>query len=320
MVGRASEVMSQITLSIVTPTYNEEATIEDCIRAVINTMREYDPTLLYEHIIIDNASTDSTVAKAVEWSKKDSRIVVALNEKNIGGTRNIYRGLTLTKGVLVVPMLPADLQDPAEVIPKFLDSITSETNVVFGVRRNRQESRRMRLLRNVYYRIIRRFATEDLPLHSGEFCLITRDVVDALVKIEDENPYVRGLIAQAARNPKYVEYTWVERKAGASKASPFVLTEVAVTGFVSTSQIPARLALLAGFGVAMVSIIWALFQVLMVVFLGRTTSAGIPTIVTAIFFFGGVQLFFTGLIGEYILSIHRQIKPAPYIATKVISS
>jgi glycosyltransferase involved in cell wall biosynthesis len=311
--------MSAITLSIVTPTYNEEETIEACIKAVAETMHEYDPQLLYEHIIIDNASTDSTISKALKWSSKDPRVIVALNEKNIGGTRNIYRGLSLTRGNLVVPMLPADLQDPAKVIPEFLDAIEPETNVVFGVRKNRQESLRMRALRNIYYRIIRKFAAEDLPLHSGEFCLITRTVVDALVEIKDENPYVRGLIAQSARNPKYVEYTWVERQAGMSKASPFVLAEVAITGLVSTSQIPARLALLAGFGIATLSLFWAAIQVLITVFFGRATLAGIPTIVTAIFFFGGVQLFFTGLIGEYILSIHRQIKPAPFIETKIIS-
>jgi glycosyltransferase involved in cell wall biosynthesis len=308
--------MTKTFLSIVTPTYNEEGTILECIRKVSEVMSGLEKQVSYEHIIIDNASTDRTLDLALEAARSNPQLMIARNDRNIGGTRNIYRGLTLTKGEWVVPMLPADLQDPAETIPEFLKKIGAESNVVFGVRKNRQESFIMRTFRSFYYKVIRRFSSTDIPLHSGEFCLISRDAVDSILEVQDENPYVRGLIAQIAQNPKFVDYTWGRRMAGESKASPFVLAEVAVTGLVSTSQVPARIALLSGIGISIGSVIWALFQVGLVVFGNATFAAGIPTIIVAVFFFGGLQLFFTGLIGEYVLSIHRQVKKSPAVKTR----
>jgi len=314
-----SKSNDSIYLSVVTPTFNEEATIEKCISAIEKVMRDYDPTIKYEHIIIDNASTDNTVSVALRLAQFNSRIRVALNDSNIGSTRNIYKGLSLTKGEWVVPMLPADLQDPAHIIPVFLQNISPESNVIFGVRKNRQEPILMRALRNIYYRIIRKFSSSNMPLHSGEFCLINRSLVEAVVEIKDENPYVRGLIAQGSKSPKYVEYVWTKREAGVSKATPSVLAEVAITGFVSTSQIPARIALMFGFVISLLSFLIAVFQGALVIFEKRSASPGIPTIIVAVFFFGGVQLLFTGLIGEYVLSMHRQIKRMPAVKTQFLN-
>jgi glycosyltransferase involved in cell wall biosynthesis len=311
--------MTKPFLSIVTPTFNEEGTILDCIRKVSEVMSGLEKQVSYEHVIIDNASTDRTLDLALDAARSNPQIIVACNDRNIGGTRNIYRGLTLTKGEWVVPMLPADLQDPAETIPEFLALISPSCSVIFGVRKNRQESLVMRTFRTLYYKMIRRFSSTDLPLHSGEFCLISRDAVDSILDVQDENPYVRGMIAQVAQNPKFVEYTWGKRMAGESKTSPFVLAEVAVTGLVSTSQIPARVALLSGIGISIGALIWALIQICIVVFGGTTAGAGIPTIVVAVFFFGGLQLFFTGLIGEYVLSIHRQVKKSPSVRTRKLT-
>jgi len=310
-------VKDHIFLSIVTPTFNEEGTIAECIEAVARVMASYDKEITYEHIIIDNASTDATVQIARNLSRSDTRVIVAVNERNIGGSRSIYRGLSLTRGDWVIPMLPADLQDPAETIPKFIDEISTETNVIFGIRKNRQESFVFRFMRSAYYKIIRKFSAAEIPLHSGDFCLINKSVVNALIEIQDENPYVRGLIAQSAKSPKSVEYNWGKRLSGKSKASPFVLTDLAVSGFVSTSQIPARIALLSGFAISIGSIIWALVQTFVVLLGGRDIQPGISTIIVAVFFFGGIQLFFTGLIGEYVLSIHRQVKRTPTVKTHV---
>jgi glycosyltransferase involved in cell wall biosynthesis len=310
-------VKDHIFLSIVTPTYNEEETIAECIKAVARVMASLDKKITYEHIIIDNASTDSTIQIARILSRSDARIIVAVNDRNIGGSRSIYRGLSLTRGDWIVPMLPADLQDPAETIPKFIDEISTETNVIFGIRKNRQESLIMRFMRSVYYKAIRKFSTAEIPLHSGDFCLINRNVANSLIEIQDENPYVRGLIAQAAKSPKFVEYNWGKRLSGKSKASPFVLTDLAVSGFVSTSQIPARIALLSGFAISLGSVLWALIQIFIVLLGEREAQPGVSTIVVAIFLFGGIQLFFTGLIGEYVLSIHRQVKRTPTVETHV---
>ena len=308
-----------IFLSIVTPTFNESDTIENCIRQVAEVMNNYNPNLNYEHIIIDNASNDDTIKKILRLKSKFPRLRVALNQRNMGPTRTIYRGLSLTTGTWVVPMLPADLQDPVEIIPKFIENITENSNVIFGVRKNRQESFQMRFIRSLYYRIIRRFASSDIPVNAGEFCLIHRGLVDSLIEIADENPYLRGLIAMSATSPKYVEYTWTRRVAGKSKATARGMAEIALSGLVSTSEVPARLALYSGFVLAATSISLAAIQSIFVLFGIRNAAPGIATIIVSIFFFGGIQLFFIGLIGEYVLSIHRQVKKHPPIKTHFLN-
>lgn len=306
-------------LSIVTPTYNEEDTIAFCIQRVAEVMAEKSPGVEYEHIIIDNASTDKTLRVVSDLLNSYPGVKLARNDKNIGGVRNIYRGLSLAKGEWIVPMLPADLQDPVEVIPEFLSGISSHTNVIFGIRSNRQESLIMRSFRTLYYKAIQNFSATDFPLHAGEFCLIHSSIAEAILNLQDENPYVRGLIAQAAVNPKFVTYEWGRRKGGVSKASPLVLADVAASGLVSTSTIPARLALFMGFAISGCSLLIAATQVILVLIGFSSTMAGIPTIIVSIFFFGGLQLFFIGIIGEYVLSLHKQIKKAPEVRTRLIS-
>jgi glycosyltransferase involved in cell wall biosynthesis len=307
-----------IFLSIITPTFNEAETIEQCIQRVSEVMSDIHNKVSYEHIILDNASTDSTVEKATYLSQSIPNVVILRNDKNLGGAKSIYRGLSFAQGQYVVPMLPADLQDPAEAILDFLRVLTPETDVIFGVRTNRQESFIMRTLRSVYYRTIRKLSHSSIPLHSGDFCLVRRDVVDSLLDTEDESPYVRGMIAQAACNPIFIEYTWGKRKAGQSKASAWVLFDLAISGLVSTSQIPARIALALGFFTSFCAIIVAVLQAVFVLLNGRSSVPGISTVIVAVFLFGGLQLFFIGLIGEYILSIQRQIKKTPKVKTRLI--
>lgn len=304
-----------IKLSIITPTFNEAETVEQCITRVYDTMSRAPVEFTYEHIIIDNASTDTTVKIAFELSQSIPNLLVLRNDKNLGGAKSIYRGLSFAQGEYVIPMLPADLQDPAETILDFLKVLTPETDVVFGVRKNRQESFTMRFMRSLYYRAIRKMSQTNILLHSGDFCLVRRDIVESLLEAEDESPYVRGMIAQAASKPISVEYTWVKREAGKSKASAWVLFELAISGLVSTSQVPARIALALGFFTSFCSIILAIIQAIFVLFNGQSSIPGVPTVIVAVFLFGGLQLFFLGLIGEYVLSIQRQVKKSPNIRT-----
>jgi len=300
-----------VNLTIITPTYNEEESIVRCIQAVKRMMSSDLPALSYEHIIIDNYSTDGTVALISALCIEDSNLKLIVNGRNIGATRSIYRAMARARGEWVIPMLAADLQDPVEAIPEMYAKIKSGVNVVYGVRTNRQESLVMRTLRSVYYRLIRRFSESDIPINVGDFSLIHSDVSKAIVALDDQYPYVRGLIAQSASKVDYVSYRWEKRASGKSKSKPLVLIDVAISGMVSTTQIPARIALIVGFITSTLGFGAGL------VYLGLTLSGlssappGIPTIVVSIFTLMGMQLFFLGLIGEYVLSIHRQIKREP---------
>ncbi len=301
----------RILISIVTPTYNEFENVENCYESVKSTFLEHLVNYDYEHIFIDNLSTDGTVKVLEKIASIDSRVKIIVNSKNIGASKSIFRGLSFTQGDLIVPMLAADLQDPPSIIPKFVNEWERGYKLVFGQRTNRRESRLMRTVRALYYKIIRAMADSDIPLNAGEFLLVDRQVLDTILSTNDRNPYVRGLFAQTGVNSSYIKYEWDVRKHGHSKATFINMVDLAITGLISTSKLPARIALFTGFVLSMIGIFLGIFTVAATLLGGIEAAQGIPTLVTAVFVLGGAQLFFLGLVGEYVLSIHSQIKPEP---------
>ena len=298
-------------LSIITPCYNEEDNVEKCAFELRKIMAEKLPEYEYEHIFSDNSSTDSTVLKLRQICSTDSRVKLIVNSRNVGPFRNMWNAMMSASGDAVVPLLPADLQDPPEVIPKLVRQWELGFLVTYGVRQKRQESFLLRFARNVYYRMIRRFAATNIPLNSGEFLLADKRIIHSILEVDDQYPYIRGLIAQTGVKSSSVPYTWVKRNHGKSKNSFLSLIDQAINGFVSTSRVPARLALLAGFGMSAVGIIYALATIILVLTSTNEIPIGIPTIIVGVFFLGGIQLLFLGLIGEYILSIHDQVRKRP---------
>ena len=298
-------------LSIITPCYNEEVNVEICAHELKKVMQEKLSGYDYEHIFADNASTDSTLVKLRELAAKDDHIKVISNSRNVGPFRNMWNAMKSATGDAVVPLLPADLQDPPSVIPELIKYWEQGFLVSYGVRANREESIIMRMARGLYYRIIKKFASAVIPLNSGEFLLADKKVIDSILIVDDQYPYIRGLIAQTGVKSASVPYTWVRRERGKSKNSFISLIDQAINGFVSTSRVPARLALLGGFLLSFLGFAYAIFTAVMVLISDGTAPVGIPTIIVGIFLLGGVQLLFLGLIGEYILSIHGQVRRTP---------
>lgn len=298
-------------LSIITPCYNEEVNVEICAQELKKVMAEKLPGYSYEHIFADNASLDSTLEKLRAIASKDSNVKVISNSRNVGPFRNMWNAMKSATGDAVVPLLPADLQDPPTVIPELVKNWEAGFLVTYGVRANREESLVMRMARGLYYRIIKKFAAAVIPLNSGEFLLADKKVIDSILEVDDQYPYIRGLIAQTGVKSASVPYTWVKRERGKSKNNFISLIDQAINGFVSTSRVPARLALLGGFILSILGFAYAIFTVLSVWLSNGNTPVGIPTIIVGIFLLGGVQLLFLGLIGEYILSIHGQVRRTP---------
>ena len=298
-------------LSIITPCYNEEVNVEICAQELKKVMQEKLSGYNYEHIFADNASTDSTLMKLRELAAKDDHIKVISNSRNVGPFRNMWNAMISATGDAVVPLLPADLQDPPSVIPELVKHWEQGFLVTYGVRANREESIIMRMARGLYYRIIKKFASAVIPLNSGEFLLADKKVIDSILVVDDQYPYIRGLIAQTGVKSASVPYTWVRRERGKSKNSFISLIDQALNGFVSTSRVPARLALLGGFLLSFLGFAYAIFTLVMVLISDGTAPVGIPTIIVGIFLLGGIQLLFLGLIGEYILSIHGQVRRTP---------
>jgi glycosyltransferase involved in cell wall biosynthesis len=274
-------------------------------------MKEKLPEYDYEHIFSDNASEDSTLEKLRVIASKDFHIKVISNSRNVGPFRNMWNAMKSATGDAVVPLLPADLQDPPSIIPEFVRKWESGYLVIYGVRTNRQESFFMRMLRGIYYRVIKRFASAVIPLNSGEFLLADKKVVESVLSVDDQYPYIRGLIAQTGVKSSSVSYTWVKRERGKSKNNFIALIDQAINGFVSTSRTPARLALLGGFTLAILGFIYGLLTIFLAINSEGRAPVGIPTIIIGIFLLGGIQLFFLGLIGEYVLSVHGQVRRTP---------
>jgi len=298
-------------ISIITPCFNEELNVETCYLAVKKIMKAKLPNYSYEHIFADNASSDSTFLILEKIAKNDKNVKVILNSRNVGPFRNMWNAMKNATGDAIIPLLPADLQDPAEVIPSFVKNWEKGDLVVHGVRSNRQEFWMMRFLRSIYYKLIRKFADAVIPLNSGEFLLADKLVIKSILAVDDQYPYIRGLIAQTAVKSSSINYTWVKRKKGKSKNSFIDLIDQAINGFVSTSRIPARFALLFGFIFSIIGFIGAAVTFISFLLNKESVASGIPTIIVAIFLFGGIQLLFFGIIGEYILSIHGQVRKSP---------
>ena len=298
-------------LSIITPVYNEELNVTNCAQSLKVYMAKNFPSLEYEHIFADNCSTDTTVEILRKLASKNRNIKVILNSRNVGPFRSMWNALKSSSGDAVIPFLPSDLQDPIDVISEFIRGWEQGYLVVYGVRSNRQEGLFIRTCRNFYYRIISRFAEGYIPRNVGEFLIADRKVIDSILSVDDHYPYIRGLIAQTGVKSKEISYTWVKRDKGKSKLNFIQLVDQAVNGFVSTSKIPARIALILGFISSFIGIAGAFISLILVLVGHKNVAAGIPTIIISIFFFSGLQLFFIGIVGEYVLSIHGQVRRTP---------
>jgi glycosyltransferase involved in cell wall biosynthesis len=299
-------------ITIITPCFNEEDNVEACAAACARVMQEHLPNFDYEHIFADNASTDDSLTVLRKLAAQDRHVKVIVNSRNIGPFRNMANAMASATGDAVIPMLPADLQDPPDVIPSFVEKWERGALVVYGIRTNRREGVILRTARGLFYRIMTLSGgSKGAPPHAGEFQLLDRRVVDSIVAVDDQYPYIRGLVAQTGVPWDLVEYTWAQRRAGRSKNNLWSLLDQAVNAFVTTARAPSRLALVLGLAASTFGVLFGLVSLVVLAVTRGAVGAGIPTLIVGVFVFGGLQLFFIGLIGEYVLSIHAQVRRGP---------
>lgn len=298
-------------ISVITPCYNEELSVEECILEVRKVLTAELPGYEYEHIFSDNASNDQTVEILRSHAQIDPRIKIIVNSRNVGPFRNMWNGLKYASGDIVVPMVPADLQDPPSVIPSMVKEWEAGSLIVYGIRSKRIEGFVMRNIRSLYYKLIRRFSGTDIPLNSGEFLLADRRIIDSIIEIDDEYPYIRGLIAQTGGKSSSVKYVWEKRNFGKSKNNLGSLIDQGLNGFISTSRIPARFIMLTGILISFLAFLAAAILLFLFIINPIRPALGIPTIIISGLFLGGLQLLFLGIIGEYVLSVHSQVRKRP---------
>jgi len=301
-------------ISIMTPCYNEEGNVRalyERVKAVITRSGKYD----YEHIFIDNASKDGTVKILKGIAAADPNVKIIVNTRNFGHIRSPYHALLQASGEAVIAIV-ADFQDPPEMISQLLEKWEDGYKIVVGIKKTSKESRLMFGIRRSYYNLISRLSEVEQIKNFTGFGLYDRKVIEILRGIEDPYPYFRGLIAEIGYDICKIEYDQPERKSGITKNNFYTLYDIAMLGITNHSKVPLRLATMLGFLVASLSFGLALGYLAYKLLFWNSFSVGVAPLVIGLFFFGAVQLFFIGIIGEYVASIHTQVLKRPLVIEK----
>jgi polyisoprenyl-phosphate glycosyltransferase len=305
-------------ISIISPCYNEEENVETCHAAVATLFAPGGPLAHHEreHIFSDNASQDGTVAILRRLAAADACVKVILNSRNFGPFRSNFNALRYATGDAILVFLPVDLQDPPELIPEMVRHWESGIEVVAGARTNREETWALRTCRHIFYRIVSTLSDFEVPENVGEFQLIDRQVWEVVISHHDQYPFIRGIIASAGFRRLILPYTWRARKRGISKNNAMRLVDQGMNGIFSFTSAPMRFSGFLGFGIASLALLYAMVNALLGLFIPGLAPRGTLSIIVALFFFSGLQLFFIGILGEYIAAIHAQVRRGPMVVER----
>jgi glycosyltransferase involved in cell wall biosynthesis len=302
------------TISIVSPCFNEEDNIEmlyERIKAVLVNIPKYQ----YELIFIDNASTDNTVIKIKALIENDNNVRLIVNARNFGQIRSPYYGLMQAKGDAVI-LMASDLQDPPELLLEFVKQWDSGFKIVVGVKTSSEESKFLFMIRKAYYSFVQRIADIKLISNFTGFGLYDKEVINILRQLNDPYPFLRGLVCEIGFDIAQVSFKQPIRKRGITKNSFYTLYDVAMLGITSHSKVPLRLAVIGGFCLSALSLLLAIIYLCLKLLNWNSFEFGEAPLLIGLFLFSSVQLFFLGLLGEYIGSIHTQILNRPLVIEK----
>lgn len=297
-------------ISIVTPCYNEEDNIEELCKRITSVMAKLPYE--YEHICIDNHSSDATVKKIKLIAKNDKRLKLIVNARNFGHIRSPYYGLLQSTGDATI-LIASDLQDPPEMIPEFIEKWELGFKTVLAVKPESNESLIMFKIRKTYYRLISRISEVPLVQNATGAGLFDRVVINILKDIQDPYPYFRGLLCEIGFPIATVPFKQPRRLRGVTKNNFYTLYDIAMLGITNHSKIPLRLMAMGGFALSFLSLIVALIFLAAKLLYWNSFQLGTAPIIIGIFFFGAIQAFFIGILGEYIGSIHTQVRKIPLV-------
>ncbi len=297
------------TISIVTPCFNEVENVEELyerVRAVIASLGRYR----YEHIFIDNASTDGTVSALKGLAAADSNVRILVNARNVGHIRSPMYALRQATGDCVI-MMAADLQDPPEMILDLVREWENGYFAVVGVKRSSEENPLMFWIRKRYYRLMSRLSCVETFENFTGFGLYDRRVVDLIKSMDDPYPYFRGMIAEIGLPHKKIPYDQPARKRGITANNFYTLYDIGMLGIINYSKVPLRLATFVGFAGAALSFLAGLGYLFYKLLFWNRFSVGMAPLVIGIFLLGSIQLVFMGVVGEYVGAIYTQVQNRP---------
>jgi glycosyltransferase involved in cell wall biosynthesis len=302
-------------LTILTPCFNEEENVTavyDQVKAAMATVPDCD----YEHLFADNASTDRTVEILRALAAADKRVKVIVNTRNFGPIRSPYHAFLAAEGDAVLGLV-ADLQDPPSLIPSFVEKWREGYKVVIAVKNGSHEPWLKSRIRRFYYWLVAKISSdvELVPNFTG-FGLYDREVIEQFRGTDEQYPYFRGLVSDFGYERAEIRYVQPARTHGRSKNNFFSLYDMAMLGITSHSKMPLRLATMAGFAISVISLLVAIGYLVAKLLFWDILELGLAPLLIGIYFFGAVQLFFIGILGEYIGSIHTQVHKRPLVVER----
>ena len=301
-------------LSIVSGCYNEVGNVEELVDRAAKIMEDL-PLYDYEQIVIDNASTDGTQEILRKLASKNPRLKVILNARNFGHVRSPYHGMLQASGDAVI-YLASDLQEPPELIPDFIKQWEQGAKAVVGIKSSSSESAIFFAVRRLYYELVEKLADTRTIQNFTGFGLYDRTIIDYCKSLGDPYPYFRGLIAEIGLPVEKIAYHQPLRKRGFTKNNFYTLYDMAMLGITNFSKVPLRLATMLGFLTAALSLLVAVGYLIYKFLFWQNFAIGTAPMVIGLFFFASVQLFFIGILGEYIGAIHTQVLKRPLVVEK----
>lgn len=299
-------------ISIMVPCYNEEDNVVPLSQALIQMFEKDLPQYDYDILFIDNDSTDTTRVKLRQLCKENKKIKAIFNAKNFGQFNSPYYGILQTDGDCTIPVC-ADFQDPIDVIPRLVAEWEKGYKIVCAVKTSSKENKIMYFLRSCYYKIIKKMSSAEQIEHFTGFGLYDKSFVQVLRDLKDPIPFIRGIVGELGFKKTEIEYTQAQRRAGKTHNNFFTLYDAAMLSFTSYTKMGLRLATFLGVICGGISIVVAIvYLILKLVYWDRFTAGMVPLILL-VSFLGSLQLFFIGLMGEYIISINQRVMNRPLV-------
>lgn len=299
-------------ISIVVPCFNEEENVGPMSQAIVelfkNELKDYN----YELIFIDNDSQDRTRELLRAICDNNDRIKAIFNAKNFGQFKSPYYGLLQATGDCAV-LVACDFQDPVELIPTFVKEWENGYKIVSGIKTSSKESKIMYWLRSLYYKMIKKLSDVEQIEHFTGFGLYDRKFLEVLKTLDDPTPFLRGIVAELGFKRKDIEYQQPQRRAGKTSNNFYRLYDGAMLSITSYTKVGLRLATLFGFVCSVISVLIAIVYLVMKLMYWDRFTAGMAPMLIGVFLLGSIQMFFIGLLGEYILTINSRVMKRPLV-------
>ena len=300
-------------ISIITPTFNEESNIERLCLDIASEMK--NSNYRYEHIVIDNSSTDQTIPILRKLSLKDKNLKIIINARNFGHIRSPIHGMLQAKGEALI-LMNSDFQDPVSLIPEYIKEWENGNKVVMAQKISSDEDVKVSFIRKVFYKFIKKISEVSLPTNTTGSGLYDREIIEKIREINDPYPYFRGLIPEITNDVKLLPFHQPERLSGKTKNNFYTLYDIGILGIIKHSKIPLRFFTFIGLATSIISLIVAIIFFIRKLLDWESFTVGVAPLIIGFFFIASLQIFLLGFIGEYVMNILTQTRKMPLVIEK----